>query len=380
MAKINIRYLTTYRGKRSRPRYFWQPSKTLRRAGWRLSRLPDEPIAAAATAERINEAVDRWRAGQGSLETPPTITVLVGSYRASRFYEVLKPETKRGYDRWLATIAEKFGDLPVASLREAHVQQLYDWYRHDTPTKAVAIVNVLHLLLAFAQRKGFVTVNVADNPGLIMPRPKPMIWSPQAVQAFVAAADARRRPSLGSAVCLNEWLGQREGDLIRLTRAAYRDGCLHIVQAKTSQAVALPVDMIPHLRARLEAELARHHPSGLAATTILVSETSGRPYTPDTFRMAFAKIRDAAAADHACLAGLQFMHLRHTAVTRLAELGCSSNLIAAVTGHAEEHVERIIARYLVRTEAGARTAFAIRLEAELGMRKQPKALHRAEAE
>lgn len=379
MAKIKIRYLTTYRGKRSRPRHFWQPSKALRRAGWRLVRLPDEAIEAAEQAERINAAVDRWRAGQGSLETPPTMAVLVDRYRASRFYEARKPETKRSYNRLLTTIAEKFGDLPVTSLRKGHVQQLYDWYRHDTPTKAVAIVNVLHLLLTYAQRMGFIQTNPADAPGLITPRPRPpMIWPPEAIHAFVRAADLGGRPSLATAVCLNEWLGQREGDLIRLTRAAYRDGCLHIIQSKTAQAVALPVDMIPHLKQRLEAELERTHPSGLAATTLLVSEISGRPYTPDTFRKAFARVRDGAAAEHNCLAGLRFMHLRHTAVTRLAELGCPSNLIAAVTGHAEEHVERIIARYLVRTEAGARTAFAIRLEAGLGEAKQPKISRRAE--
>ena len=155
MAKIKIRYMTTYQGKRSRPRHLWQPSKALRQAGWRLVRLPDDPAAAITEAEHFNEAVDRWRAGETRLEMPPTMAVLVASYRASwRFNKKLKPETKRGYDRWLAIIAEKFGDLPVTSFREGQVQQLYEWYRHDTPAKAVAIVNVLHLLLTFAQREG----------------------------------------------------------------------------------------------------------------------------------------------------------------------------------------------------------------------------------
>jgi len=118
------------------------------------------------------------------------------------------------------------------------------------------------------------------------------------------------------------------------------------------------------------------------ATALAISMCGARPVLvdveEDTALIDPARIRDAAAADHAGLAGLCFMHLRHTAVTRLAELGCSTRLIANVTGHAEEHCAKIIARYLVTTEAGARTAFAIRLEAELGTAKRPKLARRAE--
>jgi len=45
------------------------------------------------------------------------------------------------------------------------------------------------------------------------------------------------------------------------------------------------------------------------------------------------------------LAELQFRHLRHTAVTRLAEAGVSDSRIASVTGHSPRSIVSIIDRY-----------------------------------
>ena len=51
---------------------------------------------------------------------------------------------------------------------------------------------------------------------------------------------------------------------------------------------------------------------------------------------------------------LQFMYLRHTAVTRLAEAGCTPQDIAGVTGHSLQAIDQIIDIYLVRTAKLAR--------------------------
>jgi integrase len=61
---------------------------------------------------------------------------------------------------------------------------------------------------------------------------------------------------------------------------------------------------------------------------------------------------------------LWFMHLRHTAVTRLAEAECEIPLISAVTGHSPASVQQILSRYLVRTRQFARLAFQCRLAAD----------------
>jgi hypothetical protein len=61
---------------------------------------------------------------------------------------------------------------------------------------------------------------------------------------------------------------------------------------------------------------------------------------------------------------LWFMHLRHTAVPRLAEAGCEVPLISAVTGYSPKSVDQILSRYLIRTRAQAALAFQKRLAAE----------------
>src|SRR3546814_619213 len=54
------------------------------------------------------------------------------------------------------------------------------------------------------------------------------------------------RWSVGTAVILNEWIGQREGDVLGMLRSAYQDGALRFEQSKTKVDIDLPVDLVPH--------------------------------------------------------------------------------------------------------------------------------------
>jgi integrase len=69
---------------------------------------------------------------------------------------------------------------------------------------------------------------------------------------------------------------------------------------------------------------------------------SGQPWKAYTFRHAWKQ------ADAAKLVNLHFHGLRGTAVTMLAEAGCTSQEIAAITGHGLLHVEVILEKYLSR--------------------------------
>jgi integrase len=192
-------------------------------------------------------------------------------------------------------------------------------------------------------------------------------------------------------------MGQRQGDIIRMPRSVIRDGNLVLRQSKTRVGVSLPISMIDRLQTRLDAELARHATREAAAlqagvkaplpVAIIVSEETGRAYRADNFRHVFARVRKEMAktkphfpVEHLMpgrdmtdplaftvqTADLTFMQLRHTAVTRLAEAGCDTTLISAITGHAQTTVQQLMDRYMVRTAAMARTAFQRRLDAEKG--------------
>ena len=84
-----------------------------------------------------------------------------------------------------------------------------------------------------------------------------------------------------------------------------------------------------------------------ASTTILTSSRR-RPWTADGFGSSFNKAKiDAGLADR----DLHFHDLRGTAATRFYIAGLSERVIAEIMGWEEEHVARIIRRYVDRTAA-----------------------------
>jgi integrase len=91
--------------------------------------------------------------------------------------------------------------------------------------------------------------------------------------------------------------------------------------------------------------------------------------------------RDMADPDALTVRGadLTFMHLRHTAITRLGEAGCPPHEIAAISGHSLKTVTDILERYLVRTAAIARVAFQRRLDAEAASAAEAEAVKQGEA-
>ena len=402
MATIRVRYLVQVAAAPGHmSRWFWKPGPTVRSRGWCTQRVPpnwgaftDEEAlvgAAIAHAEALNAAVDAALAAGVVAATRPatppaqrTVGDLVAAYRASQEFTGLAPATRRGYAQCLSRIETWAADAPVGAIDAARVQNLKRAYE-TRPAFSNAIVRVLRLLLEYGRRNGWVQINPAQRPALAGTEPSGLIWPREAVQVLVETADAMDLPSIGDAVVLNEWLGQREGDILRMPRTVLRRGSLVLRQSKTGAGVALPVSMVPHLNARLQAALARTARLPHVPSTIIVSEDTGLPYKPDNFRHVFARVRAKAAqtyptfeVDHLApgldmadpaaftvrMLDLTFMQLRHTAVTRLAEAECDVQLIAAISGHAQATVLQIIERYMVRTAKMARLAFGKRMAAE----------------
>jgi hypothetical protein len=405
MPKVSVPYLVERTGANGLPRYYWQPSATLRAQGWQAQRVPadwqtiSDPDAlhraAVARAQELNAGVRRAAETQAiaaTRTTPPpaqrTVSELIAMYRRSDKWSTLAPKTRRGYGQCLDRIEAWAGDAPVAVIDEARIQKLKQAWR-ATPAFANAIIRVLRLLLEHARRLSWITHNPALRPDLAGTPPSGLIWPREAVTLMVQTADAKGWYSIGTAITLNEWLGQREGDILRMPRQALRAGNLVVRQGKTKAGVTLPIAQVPHLQARLAEELARLDaraaPGAPIATTILVCETTGLPWKEDHFRHAFAAVRALAAettpafpVDHLmpgrdmtdpeafliATRDLTFMHLRHTAVTRLAEADIDTSLIASITGHSLATVNQIIERYMVRTSKMASLAFARRMTAE----------------
>jgi hypothetical protein len=380
----------------SGPRFYWQPSSELRAAGWRPMRLPAERAEAIAKAEALNAEVDAWREGRaaphapaaakarGRRPAPGSVAALIEDYRASQWWRKLAPRTRRDYGWCLDLIREWAGDQPARSITPPAVLAFHDALARrveqhgrrrvvvETPAKAVAVIRVLRLLLQVGVRLGYVTGNAAARPGITVRRQRePRLWSAEEVRHMAAVADALGWRSMGTAILLNEWIGQRVSDVLALPPWRAETGALVFEQGKTRRRVALPLHLVPHLVERLRAEAARAEVA--SATHLLLHDRTGRPWTLSTFEHVFAEVRAAAVrglpdeglAPMPGCAELLFRELRHAAATRLHEAGVDELGISGITGHTAQSVRLILDRhYLVRTGLAAERAFRQRLAAE----------------
>jgi hypothetical protein len=411
MARMKVRHLVAKKLKLGEL-FYWQPSAELRAEGWRPVPLGKDLAAAITRAEELNADVDAWRRGEVPASAPKAVKVrtsrpaegsvaaLIADYRDSRWWSKLAPRTRQSYEWCLDAIETWAGDVQARAITPPAVQAFYESHMRrvegagrkrqviETPAKAAAIIRVLRLLLEVGVRLGYLRpgTNPAAKPGIAYQRQRePRPWSDAEVAHMAAVADALGWRSMGTAILLNHWIGQRETDLIALPPWAFEAEALVFRQGKTGRRMALPVYLVPHLVERLKAEAARQAEAPVVALTaakaartrplLLRHEGTGEAWNEHTFRHVFAEVRAVAVAGDAerglapmpSCAALIFRELRHTAVTALHELGVDEQGIAGITGHAPGSVRAILDRhYIVRTEKAAARAFRVRMKGEAG--------------
>jgi len=142
-------------------------------------------------------------------------------------------------------------------------------------------------------------------------------WSEADIEAFEARHPVGSRARLALALLL--YTAQRRSDVVRMGRQHVRDGALSVRQQKTGRSLEIPVH--PALQAILEATPSNH-------LTFLTTQ-AGKPFSPAGFTNWFRDMCNEAGLPR----GTSAHGLRKAACRRLAEAGCSANLIAAVSGH-----------------------------------------------
>lgn len=405
---MKVRYFTTRPGRpgpdgKPTARYFWQPSKALLAEGWKLERLPDELGAAVSRAQQLNADIDRWRQGLTDAPTKPkaapaaggsrstiikprSVAHLIRLYKASRFYADRAKNTQDSYRLNMDMLEAWAGDFPVASITFERADALYKRLTEPNgrdadgniiqapiapkPSKASHLIMMLFILLQHARRLNWIRENPCARFGLRASPFAGKLWPADAVSLMAEHADRLDLHSIGTAIVVNHWIGQRLGDVLALARSAYRDGRFRLKQHKTAEWVDVPDS--PWVAERLEAELEAQAGRGItSATHLLLCETTGQPWKLPHFQHTYAAVRAAAAAarpqidlpDGSSLRveELEFRHLRHTAVTEMANAGCTTIEISGVTGHTIASVDAILERYVVKSSALATNAAAKRL-------------------
>lgn len=408
MARIKVPYLTSRPRVNRAPLYYWQPSKTLRMQGFAIKRLSDDPhqavIEAEAETARVKAAIaarstssERSPSARAATTkraiAPDSVEAMVRAYKTGDDYRKLAAKTRREYDAGLEHLLTWAGDMPKRAVTPALAKQWYQSLKTritfdeagkrvvtQRPAVAAATIRVARVVW-YWDRGSDKTTRTADeairNPFAMLRLdsrrqreldPDVDLWSPAAIDAFIRKADELGLHSVGTAILLNTWIGQRMGDVLAIGRNLLDGDCLKIRQSKRGAVVQLPIAIVPHLAARIRDELgrldARFREKKVQPVKLLVSEATDAAYSTDHFANKFEKIRTAVAVERPEWGKLQFAKFRHTAVVRLHEAGADELTVAAITGHKLETVHSIIERYHVKTRRMAEIGFRKRLDAE----------------
>ena len=272
-----------------------------------------------------------------------TLGGLIRDYVSSPKFEGLAAATQKEYRRMLAKVEDKFGAMPLAVLDDPRVRgDFLDWQdevaREAGPREADHRLTVVSAMLTWAVTrvrivhnhvKGFERLHEVDRSD--------KLWLPEHIDAFMKVAPIEMQRALILAL----HTGQRQGDLRKLAWSNYDGEGISLRQSKGSRRVY--VACTKALKAMLDG-------MGREAAVILTTKT-GRAWQKRYFAEQWDEASKAAG-----ITDLHFHDLRGTAVTMLAEAGCSVPEIASITGHSLKSVHTILEKYMSRTKALAKSA------------------------
>ena len=329
MGQFNIRHLREKKGG-----FYWEPSASLKKAGYFSQPLGKNIAEAIKKAEHWNRDADKTR--KSLTEPDPnygTIAWVIRQYKKSSRFKKLRASTQKGYKVHMDVIEKFAGDKHPRKLKAKLVERWYDKIRETTPSLANAVMRVLSILLEYATLEELIDQNPVKKIRMVTVPPRQAIWSNDQIENFLNKAIEVRSPSMALAVKLAADTGQRQGDILSLTWAQYDGKGFHFKQSKTGELVTVPAT--PTLQ-RVIAKTKR------VSTHIVVSEATKQPYKGDHFRHLFSEIRDMVGIGKE----LQYRDFRRTAVVRLALSGATVAEIVSVTGHTLKSATNILSVYL----------------------------------
>ncbi|MCO5129385.1 MAG: hypothetical protein M9932_02335 [Xanthobacteraceae bacterium] len=343
--------------------YYWAPPTRAKKAGCPVAAeaLGTDYGAAKARCDTVlNPHYHAWRTSSDEPTEPGiaktgTFDWLVSIYKRSPRYTKLPAETRSSYDRMLALVSDvtltdgrRLGVIGLKSITPGVADKLYEKVRVNKDGKertrtAILAMRVCSRAWNTARRSETARVPV-ENPfgkmGLTYKAKPTRLFQYDDLMKFVAKADERGEPSLGTAAMLAFFWLQRETDIIgRLTwghiKPADAPNCARIFHHKTGETVDTPLYDVdgsalwPELMERLDKAERR-------GTLIIMKDKPDRfkklilPW-PDrfSFAKAVAKVRKAADIPDE----VKFMGLRHGGNTEGAEANLTDAQIRALSGH-----------------------------------------------
>jgi site-specific recombinase XerD len=393
MATIRIACVVARTNKAGVTSWFWQPSKTLKDAGWEPIPLGKDEGAAYAAARARNAEVERWRQGEARPENiapraaGDTLSALIARYRREVLNgtdpegnPILRASTQGIYNTGLARLDQWAGPEPLVAITEARVKALRKSVarpRVNGGLGRAAAFNLLRMgrqLFAFARAENLIAVNPFLDFDLKAPPSRRTIWEAEDEAAFIAAAHDLGLPQMALALELAIYTSQRVADLRAFTEAQYRplfyadplvhahfadaDGIVrgwNMAQGKTSDAwvsIDMQFPFEAPMRAAVEAAIRTNRARDRAANparllTYVLVDGAGLPWKKRAFIRCWRRIIEHAIARTGRMAmrELVWHDLRRTRVVRLRRIGMDVGRIAALTGHSPASVTMMLKVY-----------------------------------
>jgi integrase len=311
-----------------------------RRGGRRvLPALPGLPWSPAFMAA-YQQALDAAPAPIGAKRTlPGSLDAALALYYPSREFRRLKPGVQAKYRTSLERWRNKHGNKPLGRLPPGHIELVLEEMK---PHAARNWLKAARHFCKFCVKSKL----IAADPTLgirasVPPSDGHHTWSEEEVGQFRAAyaIGSRARLALELGLCT----AQRRGDVVRMGRQHIKNGVITIKQEKTGMPV--DISILPELQEALDATPGNH-------LTLLITKT-GKSYEPNDLSEQFRKWCDDAGLPQACV----FHGLRHAALTRLTNAGCTEHELMAIGGFKSL---KMVQRYTKRFDRArlARTGMA----------------------
>ena len=230
------------------------------RNGPRLPGNPGEPEFLAA-----------YNAAIATRVAPPEgrLVSLLQAYQRSQNFLGRRERTRADYIKQIMKIEQKFGDAPLKALADPRTRGIFMAWRDELALKSQRQADyawtVLALVLAWAKDRAKITVNPCERGGRVYHGTRvDHVWTIEDEAAFLKHAPAH----LHLPLLLALWIGQRQGELLRLPWSAC-DGTDHRLRQSKTGARADPGGRAAQGRAR----------RGEEAGPIILTSTDKRPWT-----------------------------------------------------------------------------------------------------
>lgn len=362
-------------------RIWWEAEGSVRDLGFASVELDAKRLTwSVREAKSLNAQVKRVREGTDTprpLGRGRTMNDLIARYRRSRRYQKLAVKTQDDYRKKILRIEAKFGKYAVSDFTKAVMHEWYEaLYRDAGAWQAAALVRMCSILFSYSEILGWRPEN--SNPcaklGIEAPPPRNRTAGWDELDAIVAAADAIGLPSIGTAALVSLLQGQRQTDVRKITRQAFRmvpfldldEGVqkqiwiFEFTRQKRSNMGQLPVH--DEVLARIADWLAKVNDPD---SPLLVDERSRLPYAEDEdlFQRRWVEVRAEAVKRFKMpqLAKLQFRDLRRTFGSLARAGGASKSDTADVLGNSAANNPRLGETYMApQFQTASRAVRAVR--------------------